>query len=160
MLTSIADHSSIPVGFKPGVNGNYSITVSDLNSITSTTYTYLNDLKTNTLTDMNQNATYTFTAITNDNANRFQLLFAASPLSVSNTVLQHTSIYAFDNSIYINSDETVQQISIYNTLGQLIKTVENTNGKTIVNMKNYAASYYIVRVVTTKNVYSEKVFVN
>jgi len=114
-------------------------------------------LKTNTLTDLNQNATYTFT---NDNANRFQLLFAASTLSISNTVLQNTSIYTFDNSIYINSDETVQQINIYNTLGQLIKTIGNINGKSIVNMKNYAASYYIVRVVTTKNGYSEKVFVN
>ncbi|MFZ4398529.1 MAG: LamG-like jellyroll fold domain-containing protein [Bacteroidales bacterium] len=160
MLTSVADHAAIPVGFKAGVNGIYTISVSDLNSFTSTTYTYLKDLKTNTLTDLNQNATYTFTAITNDNANRFQLMFAASPLSISNTVLQNTSIYAYDNSIYINSDETVQQISIYNTLGQLIKTVGYTNGKIIISMKNYSAAYYIVRVVTTKNVYLEKVFVN
>ncbi len=158
MLTSVADHAAIPVGFKAGINGNYTITVSDLNSFTSTTYTYLKDLKTNVLSDLNQNSTYAFTATSNDNANRFLLLFAASPLSISNYVLQNTSIYAFGNSIYINSDESVKQISIYNTLGQLIETVENTYGKTIVNMKNYAASYYIVRVVTTKNVYSEKVF--
>ena len=159
MLTSVTDHSVIPVGFKAGINGNYTIIVSDLNSFTSPAYTYLKDLKTNILTDLNQNTTYSFSATTNDNANRFQLLFAASPLSISNNVKQITSIYVFDNSIYINSNETVQQINIYNTLGQLIKTVDKSNNNTVISMKEYAAAYYIVRVVTIKNVYSEKVFV-
>jgi hypothetical protein len=158
-LTSITDNTMIPVGFKAGVNGDYTIKVSDINSFTTPVYTYLKDMATNTLTDLNQHATYTFTASTTDNANRFQLLFVASPLSISNKVLQNTSIYAFDNVIYINSNETIQQISIYNTLGQLLKTVEKPNSKTVISMKEYAVAYYIVKVVTTKNVYAEKVMV-
>ncbi|MFZ4399435.1 MAG: T9SS type A sorting domain-containing protein [Bacteroidales bacterium] len=159
LLTSVADHAVIPIGFKAGVNGNYTISVSDVNSFISPTYTYLKDLKTNTLTDLNQNATYTFTAASTDNTNRFQLLFAATPLTISNASIQLCSIYAYENKIYINSNESIQQINIFNSLGQLVKSIGKTNGKAIISMKEYASAYYIVKVVTEKNAYTEKVFV-
>jgi len=155
-LTTIAQNAVVPVSFKVGANGNYSLHASELNSFTTTTYVYLKDLFTNTITDLNQTADYSFTASTTDNANRFQLIFALSPLSISNNEIQHISIYSYDNTIYVNSNETIKQIAIYNTLGQLIKTLENKTGLVTVNMKEYAAAYYVVRVVTTKNVYSEK----
>ncbi|NVN95788.1 MAG: T9SS type A sorting domain-containing protein [Bacteroidetes bacterium] len=158
-LTSIADNTAIPVSFKAGVNGNYTITASELNSFASTTYVYLKDLKTNTIVDLNQNANYTFAATTNDNADRFQLIFAASPLGISDNQIQNTSIYSNNNNIYITSNETVKQISVYNTLGQLVKTIENTNGMIVVNMNGNVDGYYIVRVITNKNVYSEKVLI-
>ncbi|NVN94312.1 MAG: T9SS type A sorting domain-containing protein [Bacteroidetes bacterium] len=158
-LTTIAQHSVVPVSFKAGANGNYTIHASELNSFATTTYVYLKDLFTNTITDLNQTADYTFAASTTDNANRFQLLFALSPLSISDNVIENTSIYSNNSSIYVNSNETIKQIAIYNTLGQLIKTVANTNGKAIVNMKENAVGYYVVRVITNKNVYSEKVLI-
>lgn len=92
---------------------------------------------------MNQNTNYSFTAATTDNANRFQLLFMASPLGTSNAIVQNTSIYAYENNTYINSNEVIQQIYIYNMPGQLIKTIENPKGKEVINMMKYVASYYI-----------------
>ncbi|MFZ4401340.1 MAG: fibronectin type III domain-containing protein [Bacteroidales bacterium] len=158
-LTNVAQHSVVPVGFKAGVSGDYTIKASDLNSFATPTYVYLKDLASNTITDLNQNSNYTFTASTNDNANRFQLLFALSPLSVSNNTILNTSIYSNNTTIYINSNESIKEIAIYNTLGQLIKTVANTSGTISIEMGENAMAYYIVRVVTTKNVYSEKVLV-
>jgi len=158
-LTALNSNLVVPVGFKAGVNGTYVIKASELNSFTTTTYVYLKDLTTNTVTDLNQNSMYAFTATTNDNANRFQLIFAMSALGISNNVIENTSIYSYDNSIYVNSNETIQQIAIYNTLGQLIKTIENKNGSIVVDMNGNPSAYYIVRVVTSKNVYSEKVLV-
>jgi M6 family metalloprotease-like protein len=159
MLTSVAEHAVVPVGFKPGVNGIYTITVSNLNSFTLPTNAYLKDIANNTLADLHQNSSYSFSATTNDNANRFQLLFSALPMNISDNILKNISIYAFDNSIYINSNEPIQQINIYNTLGQLIKTIENTNGKVAVNMSEYADGNYIVKLITNKDVYSKKVFI-
>ncbi|MFZ4399675.1 MAG: T9SS type A sorting domain-containing protein [Bacteroidales bacterium] len=159
MLTSIADHPVIPLGFKAGINGSYTITASDVNSFTSPCYSYLKDLATNTITDLNQNTTYTFTASTTDNTNRFQLLFAALPLGITNNSTQNTCIYAYNNRICVNSNEEVQQICIYNTVGQLLKTIEKTNSNTVISMKEFAAAYYIVKVITAKNVYAEKVLV-
>jgi hypothetical protein len=158
-LNTIAQHSVVPVSFKAGVNANYTIHASELNSFATTTYVYLKDLFTNTITDLNQNSTYNFASSVTDNANRFQLIFALSPLSVTDNVIENTSIYSNNYSIYINSNETIKQIAIYNTLGQLIKTVATTNGMTVVNMKENAAGYYLVKVVTNKNVYSEKVLI-
>ncbi|MFZ4400804.1 MAG: lamin tail domain-containing protein [Bacteroidales bacterium] len=158
-LTTIAQHPVVPVSFKAGANGNYTITASELNSFATTTYVYLKDLKTNTITNLNQNPNYTFAATTNDNADRFQLIFAASPLGILDNQIQNTSIYSNNNNIYINSNEVVKQISIYNTLGQLVKTIDSNNGTIIVNMNGNVNGYYIVRVITNKNVYSEKVLI-
>jgi len=158
-LTTIAQHPVVPVSFKAGANGNYTITASELNSFVTTTYVYLKDLKTNTITNLNQNPNYTFAATTNDNADRFQLIFAASPLGILDNQIQNTSIFSNNNNIYINSNEVVKQISIYNTLGQLVKTIDSNNGTIIVNMNGNVNGYYIVRVITNKNVYSEKVLI-
>lgn len=154
---AISSNLTVDVAFKAGVNGNYNIKASNLNFSTPT-YVYLKDLVTNTITDLNNN-NVDFTATTTDNVNRFQLIFALAPLSISNNVIENTNIYSFDNSIYVNSNEAVMQINIYNTLGQLIKTVENKNGFVSINMNGFTNGYYIVKVVTTKNVYSEKVIV-
>ncbi|MFZ4402088.1 MAG: beta strand repeat-containing protein, partial [Bacteroidales bacterium] len=157
-LTTIAQNNIIPVGFKSGVSGNYTLHASELNSSTTPTYIYLKDLAINSITDLNQNADYTFSASTTDNPMRFQLLFELSPLRISNNTILNTSIYLYDNTIYINSNETIHEIAIYNTLGKLIKTFAN-GLKITIDMKENATGYYFVRVVTAKNVYSEKVLV-
>ncbi len=158
-LTTIAQHPIVPISFKAGADGNYTIHASELSSFATPTYIYLKDLATNMITDLNQHPDYTFAASTTDNANRFQLIFALSPLGISNNASITTNIYSNNSSIYINSSETVKSIAIYNTLGQLIRTVANNSGTTVVDMKDAATGYYIVRVVTNKNVYSEKVMI-
>ncbi|MFZ4400699.1 MAG: T9SS type A sorting domain-containing protein [Bacteroidales bacterium] len=158
-LTNVTDNSIIPLGFKAGENGNYTIHATDLTSFVTPTYVYLKDLKLNSITDLNQNPDYTFAATTNDIEMRFQLIFALSPLAISNQQIQHTGIYSFNNTIFINSNESINSISVYNTFGQLIKSIENADANTIISMKDNATGYYIVKVVSDKNVYSEKVLV-
>ncbi|MFZ4740320.1 MAG: T9SS type A sorting domain-containing protein [Bacteroidales bacterium] len=159
-LTAVNSNLVVPVGFKAGVNGMYSITASELNSFSTPTYVYLKDLaNNNTITDLNSTAMYSFAATTTDNADRFQLIFALSPLSISNNVKENTNIYSYDNTIYINSNESIKQIDVYNTLGQLIKTFENKSGSVVVNMNGNSEGYYIVKVITNTNVYSQKVLV-
>jgi hypothetical protein len=157
-LTTIADHPIVPISFRAGANGNYTLHASELNSFATPTYIYLKDLATNMITDLNQHPDYTFAATTTDNAMRFQLLFALSPLGISNNASLTTNIYANNSSIYINSSETIKTIAIYNTLGQLIKSITNS-GTNFVDMKDAVTGYYIVRLVTTKNVYVEKVMI-
>ena len=159
MLTSMADNTTIPVGFKPGIDGDYTIKVSDLISFSVPDNIYLKDMFTNIITDLNQHSTYTFSSFVYDNANRFQLLLSTEALGISDSKIQNISIYANDKLIYINTNETIQQISIYNSLGQLLKTSENMKGNTKINMKAFASAYYFVRVITAKNVFCEKVLI-
>ena len=158
-LTGVNSNLVVPVGFKAGANGMYSITASGLNSFSTPTYVYLEDLTNNTITDLNSTAMYSFAATTTDNADRFQLIFALSPLSISNNVKENTNIYSYDNTIYVNSNENIKQIDVYNTLGQLIKSFENKSGSIVVNMNGNVEGYYIVKVITNTNVYSQKVLV-
>ncbi len=157
-LTTTTDHSIVPIDFKAGVNDTYTLHASNISSFANT-IVYLKDLSTNNMIDLNQNASYTFTANTNDNLNRFQLIFSLAPLGISDETIQNTAIYAYDYSIYVNSNESIQQISVYNTLGQLIKNIENSNGNIKINMEGNTSGYYIVKVVTAKNIYSEKVMI-
>jgi hypothetical protein len=159
LLSSNNTTTIIPVGFKPGKNGNFTISSFDINNIYSTTYIYLKDLLTNTITDLNQHTDYSFAATTQDNVMRFQLIFALSPLSVNDNEFQHTSIYSFDRTIYVNSNESVRQLSVFNVMGQLVKKLENTSGNLSFAMEGNASAYYIVRLVTNNNVYSEKVLI-
>ena len=158
-LTAISNNLVVPVGFKAGVNGNYTIKASELNSFAPSTYIYLKDLSSNTLTDLNQNASYSFAAATTDIADRFQLIFAYAPLGISNNSAQNTGIYSYENTIFVNSSEHIQSIAIYNALGQLIKSFANASAKMEIDMKGQAMGYYIVRVVTDKNAYSEKLLI-
>ncbi|MFZ4398612.1 MAG: M6 family metalloprotease domain-containing protein [Bacteroidales bacterium] len=75
-LTNVTQHPIVPIGFKAGINGTYSITVSEMTSFIPTTYIYLRDLKTDIVTELNQNTIYSFTATINDSANRFQLILS------------------------------------------------------------------------------------
>ncbi|MFZ4400211.1 MAG: T9SS type A sorting domain-containing protein [Bacteroidales bacterium] len=160
-LSTIIATTIVPVGFKAGVNGNYSITANGINSFTTPTYIYLKDLKTNTICNLNEHNEYSFTATTYDERMRFQLIFALSPLSViNNSIQQHTAIYSYDGNIYINSNESIKEITIYNTLGQLVKRYENFNGNVIIPMCTYKFGYYIVKMLTDQKVYTEKLLLN
>jgi hypothetical protein len=158
-LTTIAQHPVVPISFKAGADGNYTIHAANLNSFSSSTYIYLKDLKTNVIKDLTQNANYTFAATTNDFADRFQLIFASSPLEISNKIIQNTSIYSYENTIFVAGNEAIKQISVYNTLGQLIKNYTNMDANCSISMKGNAAAYYVVKVISSKNVYTEKVFI-
>ena len=158
-LPTLSNNLTVDVGFKAGVNGLYNIKASELNSFSTPIYIYLKDLKTNTLTDLNLHPLRVFSATTTDNANRFQLIFATTALAISEQVSEVTGIYSYNNTITINSNENMKEIAIYNTLGQLIKTIGTSNGTVKVDMNGNPMGYYIVKVITDKNVYSEKVLV-
>jgi hypothetical protein len=157
-LPTITTSTAVPVGILVPANGNYSITAEGMSNFSMCTAITLEDLKTNTTQNLLQNPVYNFTATTTDNANRFVLHFATS-VGVNENGKTNTGIYAYDNNIYVNANEQIKQIAVYNTMGQLIETTNNVNGLQKISMNGHATGYYIVKVITDKNVYSEKVLV-
>jgi hypothetical protein len=67
------------------------------------------------------------------------------------------SIYTQNKNILVNCTEEAKQIFIYNSLGSMVKTDLNVKGLKIIDMINAANEYYIVKVITQNNVYSERV---
>ncbi|MCX6231634.1 MAG: T9SS type A sorting domain-containing protein [Bacteroidetes bacterium] len=148
---------SIPMGFVAGDATNYQLTFDGINTFNCSSIT-LEDLKTNTTQNLMQNSVYNFTSTSGDNVNRFIIHFN-SAVGVGEVNKVSGSIYSYGNDIYVNSSETVKQISIYNTIGQLIYTVNNPIGLFKYSLNGNTTGYYIVKVITDKNVNSEKVFV-
>ncbi|MFZ4398620.1 MAG: T9SS type A sorting domain-containing protein [Bacteroidales bacterium] len=157
-LTQITDNLAVPVYFKAGVNSIYTINASELISFDTSTSVYLKDLNSNVITDLKLNANYTYPSSTTDSTYRFQLIFKLNYLGTSTNILTGFHIFSYDNVIHINTNEFIKKILIYNTMGQIIKYIDNKNENTSVNMNKYPQGYYIVRVITNNNAYSEKVF--
>ena len=75
-LKDIASTSTVPVVFKPGVNGTYTLSFDDITTFDPTVYIFLEDKKTGAAwLNLRTNATYTFASTTADNINRFVLHF-------------------------------------------------------------------------------------
>jgi M6 family metalloprotease-like protein len=158
-LTTTDQHNILPIGFKPGINGNYRIQAGNTNSFSTPTYIYLKDLFTNTVIDLHQIQNYTFTATINDNADRFQLLFESTPLAVSTNYIQDIYIYSNNKNIYLNCNEKILEIFIYNMLGQIIKKNECSNESVSIDMKGNTTGCYIAKVISSNKVYTKKIIV-
>jgi endonuclease I len=155
-LTNLNDHPFVPLFFRAGVNGFYTLTFSENPLLYNIV---LQDKKLGIQQNMNANLSYEFTAQTTDNENRFLLYF--SMLSNNSIVNKNNDIciYAANNAIFIQTFEEIKEIIVYNMLGQEILR-QSGNNKT---MRNFyiqtTAAYYIVKVLTEKNVFTKKVLI-
>ncbi|UPT69248.1 MAG: PKD domain-containing protein [Sphingobacteriales bacterium JAD_PAG50586_3] len=74
-LPSLQETVVVPMGVKPGTNGDFTFTFDDIATFPQTSMIYLEDLQLGTMNDLRANNTYNFTANVNDNADRFMLHF-------------------------------------------------------------------------------------
>jgi len=148
---------SVNVGFEPKVDGNFTITAGEIQSFSSASTIILQDLKTNTTQNLRVNPTYTFTAATTDAVNRFKLLFDLAPTGINKVNENTTHVYSFENSIYIQSNEKVKSVSVYNMLGQEVENIQQNVSN--VYTLHQPSGYYTVRVITDSNVSSQKVYI-
>ena len=87
-LQSIAQTSTIDVGFEPGISGNYTMKFEGINSFDPTSYIMLEDKKLNIFYDVRQ-GDYNYTSDAADDWNRFVLHF--TPKAEVTTVDQQCS---------------------------------------------------------------------
>jgi len=150
--------AAIPMNVRLGVSAHITLTASEFDNFDSNISIKLEDMQTGIIQDLRQNPVYSFTANIGENDNRFVLHFAIiTGISENNVV--NVSIYSYDKTIYVNTNEKIKDISVYNMLGQLITSVAG-NGKSLqtVNVE-HSTAYYLVKVTTDKGVRTEKVFI-
>ncbi|MCB2220241.1 MAG: fibronectin type III domain-containing protein [Bacteroidetes bacterium] len=148
----------IPLGLKVGADAEYSIKVSNLSSFEFPVNVFIEDLLTGEMVNISSEEFYTFNASTEDNAERFLLHFMAVT-DVNETSLSPVEIYSYDNSVYVKNIETENAtISVVNIAGQIVYSgdLENTPLNRI--DLNLETGYYVVKVLTSENLSTEKVF--
>lgn len=156
-LASFTNPVSVDLGFEPKVSGNFSITADNIQSFSNTDAIILHDLKTNTFQNLISNPVYNFSADTVDAVHRFKILFDLASNRINDKKTTQQNIYSFGKYIYIKQLEKILSVSIYTMLGDEIEHFENTVPNILTLNQT---GYYIVRVVTTNNVYSQKLYIN
>ena len=152
---------AIPVSFKAGADGSYTLTASQIESFTSWTVITLEDLQAARTQNLMTNPVYTFASSKNDASARFVLHFGGS-FGVNNRENQEVSIYSAGNSVCIanhSGSNMTGEVIIYNMIGQVMMKKSLSNGSRTTIGLGGSTGYYLVKVVTGEKVYSAKVFV-
>ena len=156
ILPQTSQNQTVPVKFTAGVDGNYSIKATEIGVFSNVSTIILEDLKTGATQNLQSNPTYNFTSSKTDDASRFLLHFNTSTSIEENQSLK-PYIYESDNTVYIRGK--VNQIMIYNILGQVVKSVNSTEDYSSINLNGQAPGSYVVKVVVNNQVYTEKVVI-
>jgi hypothetical protein len=149
----------IPIGYKVGVAGNYSIKFENLSSFSPTTNFFLHDVKTSNIINLRTSPSYSFNASPNDIAERFILSFV-DPTGISENA-DNSIIYNFENNhldiLFDNFKEKVS-IKVSNILGQEIKNYNFKNTKRCsIDFNNKGC--YIISIIADNSIYNKKIVV-
>lgn len=157
-LRSASETPEIPVYFKAGTNGDYTITASGIESF-SNRIIYLTDNLTGLRQDLRQNPVYAFSAAAGDDANRFKLSFATVGIEEPSSL--NIGVYAAGNQIRLVLPELMKgRVNISNLSGQLLYS-QNFNGSGELGIgASYPAGVYLVTVISANGSTTRKVFVN
>ena len=76
---------------------------------------------------------------------------------IENTTPVKVNIYSFDKNIFVYCSEIAKQINIYNSVGSLVKIINDSSDTHKIDMSRFARGCYVVSVITDKNVFTNKV---
>jgi hypothetical protein len=157
-LRSISETPEVPVYFKAGADGEYTINASGMESFENRII-YLTDLLTGLRQDLRQNPVYAFNASVGDDANRFKLSFAT--LGIGEKPGLNIGVYAVDGQIRLLLPEAMKgTVNITNLSGQALYSRNfSASGELGINA-SFPAGVYLVSVVTAQGTATRKVFVN
>ena len=159
-LASVENTSEIPLNFRPGVSGNFTINATEVKNFDAAPV-MLTDNVLNVTQNLCVNPVYTFTANANDNSDRFTLRFKSST-GIGENNKQNVKVYANGNTIFINPGTTKLQgeVIVYDILGnQIVKNRLNNESSVYSISLNNPMGYYMVKLISAQGVYTQKVFI-
>lgn len=151
-INALASAEQVPVGFKAGVDGVYTIDITENNDIATV---ILEDLLTGNITDLNTSS-YTFNYTAGENEGRFIVHF--KPLGISDNLATFVNVYSENRDVVITVPmNTEGQVFIYNMMGQQVANSTIDDVQTRIRLEQSAN--YLVEVISGDNAVTKKVFV-
>jgi hypothetical protein len=160
-LPDLSAETSVPYTFSPNSGTSYKIEAAGLETMMATTW--LLDKKTGTDHNLTTTPSYSFTSVTGDDPNRFLLHFSGVGVNESAAAVMPVDVYTTGNTIVVSSN-TGKAIEgdalVYNMIGQLV--MKQHVGLNLVTRLSLTGKtgYYVVKVITENQAYTEKVFIN
>ena len=151
-LTDVTSNPEIPLAFKPGTNGVYTLSVpSGLEAFERVT---LHDLAIGVTRELKQNPVYTFTAAEGDAPNRFKLTFGS--VGSIEWPTSHPSVYYASGALHFVNAPAEKHLEVFNLAGQSV-----IFAKTLADVYPVAlsAGIYIVKMTTAQQTLRIKIIV-
>lgn len=156
LLGKSAEYPVIPIAFKAGEKGTYSIEAVYPTGLFD--MLELHDKQTGIIHDLKNDPSYTFQASTKDKPGRFFLQFVAGDFPDPHQAIPG-SIHAYNQQIQIDLRlaEGVFAFELYDLSGRKIRS-EVINGGTITNIPHRSKGLYIARILGDRGSLSRKIF--
>jgi hypothetical protein len=162
VLPYAGPNTIVPLGFRVGASGNYSIISHGMSSFTYVTSIFLKDAKLNFWQNLMLDSVYSFTSNPTDDPDRFFIYFNYSPSGIPGTNDNPgIGIYSSGEFVYVKnlcSGNTGGDICIYDLIGRPVFRDRLQNIPLNRFRTGVQTGYYVARVITDENTYTRKIF--
>ncbi|MCF8366439.1 MAG: T9SS type A sorting domain-containing protein, partial [Bacteroidales bacterium] len=153
-----SDEITIPLSLKVGVDGDYTISVTQ-NTFWETVDISLKDLQTNTTYDLSAITQLSITQLTNNSPDRFLLLINGATGIEENTFGSGIEIYSYGNQVFIKTEGPEEvQVGVYNILGQQV-LLRNLTVHEVSGLSGFDTGFYLITARTEKSLITKKLFI-
>ncbi len=151
---------SMPLGLRVGIAAEYTLNVEDLEYFDTGIDVYLQDNVSGEMINLRENPVYTFYAEPGLDESRFVLHFNPEFTDINtSSYTDDIHIYAFDKSVFVNYQlQDQSDIMVYDISGRLITSEKGQEGLNEITVKA-EKGYYFVKVVSSSNIKTQKVFI-
>ncbi len=146
----------IPMNFSCGVDGQYTLTFSGVESFENPSKITLEDKLLGSTVDVTNSLTYNFSYLTTDNDDRFILHFS-NATGINDSEVQNIQVWAANHQIFIDNQAGLEgELSLFDITGKKILSKQVVGGKNIISVHGLNGTF-IVRITTVKGVVTKKI---
>jgi len=148
-VNSVNDINNTLLGFKPGVDSEYTMTFTHRNTETVYTGIYLIDLKNNTTKDITLNgSTYTFTETGSASPESVRFKIVTGATGINNTTTSFIKVFASGNNLIVDNKSSLQgEMLLFDTSGRNLIRKQVKSGLSTIPL-NVPGGAYIAQVIT------------
>lgn len=159
-LSTVKDTEFVKLGLRVSNTGNYKLNFNNHESFIENVIITLEDKKTQTFKVLNAQDQYEFNYEEGENENRFILHFK-DVTAVSDLNDTELFAYAIGHSIYVNTEEGMESIQVYNLGGQIIYETNNLlEGTHKLDLPELAKGVYFLKIQKRRVKRTQKVIIH
>ncbi|NOR86582.1 MAG: T9SS type A sorting domain-containing protein [Bacteroidales bacterium] len=153
------DELIVPLSFKAGVDGDFTINI-ETNTVNTIGDVFLEDQFTNEKINLSEQDSYTFQSTTSDESDRF-LIYFNGVTSIEEIMWEKSPevIYSYGQLSISHEDEMEGNVFIYTVTGQLIKAVQLNNERNKIIDINTNTGIYLIRIYSKNNQWTKKIHI-
>lgn len=148
----------VKLAVKASVTGTYTISLTERNGIFETSQAvYLKDKYLNKVTNLT-NGSYSFSTNSGQYEDRFEIIYKSlETLGTENSLKKGIQIYKDLQNFVIDSNENLDEVNLYDSLGRLIFDSKNSKKQVLINKNNLPEGMYIIKARSGNTTLTKKV---